>query len=1226
MSTKINGVVDFSDSVKQLPIKELALLNRRAYEKFLQKDVLVEKRKNTGLEKLLQNTFPVKNYNGDVMIEYINYELAQPRYSPDECRLMGISYAAAWRINFRLHIRGRTVEESVYFGDIPLILGSGYFVVNGVDRAIVSQLHRAPGIDFTEERIGDRKLHVFTIIPEVGSWIEVEVGKRDFLTVKIDQGAKFPFTTLLKAVDESISTNAKIVKMFYKTVNIKVDQESELENKVIVDDVKDPSSDKVLIEGLTSLSAEHIRKLKELKYKSVEIIESVSDPLILNTLKQDETKNADEALVYLYKRFRPGAPYSKEKSVTLIHEKFFDPTRYNLAPVGRFRINRKLGTSVAESQVVLTINDLIDAVKYLIDLRINKGEIDDIDDLSNRRIRLIDELLAEDLRKSFYKLKRGLEDRVEQELPEEITPKLLINSRIIMSGFEYFFQRGELSQVVDQTNPLAQLSHERRLSALGPGGLNRRRADFEVRDVHLSHYGRICPIETPEGANIGLIVSPTTCSSIDKYGFLITPYRKVVNGKLTDDIIWMRADEESDKIIASTDTEVDQNGKIKGSIILARHKKELVTTKTSEVHFIDITPFQMLSIAAGLIPFFQHDDANRALMGSNMQRQAVPILKPEKPLVGTGLERIIVESSSMVVKANRDGVVKYADAKTIVTEDEDGEADSYTLRKFEGLNDKSCMNQKPCVKEGDKVKKGQVIAYGPATVDNELALGRNLLVALMTWEGYNFEDAIVINERLVKDDLLTSIHIEEFEVETRETRIGKEEITRDIPNVPESLLSKLDEWGCVKVGTHVIPGDILVGKVVPIGRAELTPEEKLLHAIFGFSGQDVKNESLRVPPGIEGVVLDVKRFSRKLAWTPQEKIKIRKETGEIDKDYTKRMNDSIRKAIDKLNKIVGRKIIKEFNYGPKGSIKNVKQLKEKLNSYISEIKGKSQLDDAINVLKDLFERVEDLENAKEKLIGRLTRGVELPTGVLEKVKVFVSMRHHIMVGDKLSGRHGNKGVIAKILPEEDMPFLADGTSVDIILNPLGVPSRMNLGQLLETHLGYALQKLGLRCYIPPFTPDSIKIVEKYLAEAGLPLDGKVALFDGRTGESFREKVCVGYMYIMKLHHLVADKIHARATGPYSLITQQPLGGRARAGGQRVGEMEVWALESYGAAHTLQEMLTVKSDDVFGRNAMYESIIKNRNILEPSTPASFDVLVNELRGLCLSVKLEKSKQK
>lgn len=1221
-----NGIVDFSDHLRHVAVNTIHCANKVAYDNFLQRGEITGKRKNVGLESLLQETFPVKNFNGTVSVEYVGYELSQPRYTPDECRLMGITYAASWRVILRLIMNEKVIEESVYFGDIPLMLGNGYFIINGVDRVIVSQLHKAPGIDFTEERLGDRKFHTFTLFPERGSWIEVSVSKRDLLMVKIDQGSKIPLTTFLKVIDESISTNDKIIRTFYKTVTVKVSNESELENKFIVTGVTAPETSEVIIEPLTQLGPEHIKKLKDLKIKEVEVIESVSDPLIINTINEDETKTKDEALLYLYKRFRPGAPYSKDKAESHIYEKFFDPTRYNLSRVGRFRINRKLGTNLPESQTTLTVTDMIEAIKYLISLRANKGQIDDIDDLSNRRVRLIDELLAEELRKGLYKLQKGLEDRINQELPEEVTPKLLVNSRVVMSAFDYFFQRGELSQVIDQTNPLSQLSHEKRLSALGPGGLNRRRADFEVRDVHISHYGRICPIETPEGENIGLIVSPTVWARLDRFGFIVTPYRKVKEGKITDEITWMRADEEADKIIASSDVNIDDSGLIKGDYVMVRYKKELVMSRPKDVQYVDVSPYQMLSISAGLIPFFEHDDANRALMGSNMQRQAVPLLKPQIPLVGTGLEQVIAAASDMVVKADFDGTVKYADCKTIVVEDDSGESATYTLRKFEGLNDKSCMNQTPCVREGMKVKKGQIIAYGPSIIDGELALGTNLLVAFMPWDGYNFEDAIVISERLIKEDLLTSIHIEEFEVETRETRIGKEEITRDIPNVPESLLAKLDEWGCIRPGTKVTAGDILVGKVAPIGRTELTPEEKLLHAIFGFSGQDVKNESLRVPPGVEGVVIDVKRFSRKLAWTPQEKAKIRKETQAIEKEYTKNANCAIERAVDKLNKIVGRRIVKSFTYGNKGTVKNVAQLKQKLNSYLSAIKGKSQLNEAIEVLRDLYAKIEDYTNTQEKLLVRLTRGIELPTGVLEKAKVFLAMKRAIMVGDKLSGRHGNKGVISRILPEEDMPFIADGTPVDIILNPLGIPSRMNVGQLLETHLGYALQKLGLRCHIPPFTRNSKQIVEEYLSKAGISKDGKVTLYDGRTGEPFIEQATVGYMYIMKLHHLVADKIHARATGPYSLITQQPLGGRARAGGQRVGEMEVWALEAYGAAHTLQEMLTVKSDDVFGRNAIYESIIKGRNILEPNTPASFDVLVNELKGLCLSIKLEKTKQR
>jgi DNA-directed RNA polymerase subunit beta len=803
---------------------------------------------------------------------------------------------------------------------------------------------------------------------------------------------------------------------------------------------------------------------------------------------------------------------------------------------------------------------------------------------------------------------------------ETLSPKNLINSKTVSSAIEYFFGRSELSQVIDQTNPLSQLTHERRLSALGPGGLNRKRAGFEVRDVHISHYGRVCPIETPEGTNIGLISSLAIFASVDDYGFLTAPYFEVKNGKMSERVVFLRADEEVDKIMGPADMELEKGAKLPEGRVIARVNGEFQYVDTDKIQYLDVSPAQIVGVSAALIPFLEHDDANRALMGSNMQRQAVPLIRTEPPIVATGMERWVAENSDMLVRAQEAGTVKRATATEIIVGDK-----IYRLRKYYGLNERTCLNQRPVIREGDKVAKGQVIADGPSMKVGELALGRNVTVAFMPWDGYNFEDAIIVSERLVREDYYTSIHIEEFEVEIRETKLGKEEFTRDIPNVSEKMLKNLGEDGVIRPGTRVKPGDILVGKVAPKSKSELTPEEKLLHAIFGRAGEDVKNESLEVPSGVDGIVIDTRKFSRKTNLSPTEKKKIREETKEIERTLYKQMNDLIERANEELKEILGRPPVKGFEYGPRGSVKDLRALKEKYDLAGVEIKGKRQQEESTEVLRALFSQVEQLENEKDKRINQLTRGEELPTGVLEMVKVYVATRRNLSVGDKMAGRHGNKGVIARILPEEDMPFLEDGTPVDIVLNPLGVPSRMNVGQILETHLGWACQRLGLRAICPPFDGPKESQIEDLLEKSGLPRDGKVQLYDGRTGQPFDEKVTVGVIYIMKLHHLVDDKIHARATGPYSLITQQPLGGKARAGGQRFGEMEVWALEAYGAANVLQELLTVKSDDVDGRTKIYESMVRGENVLEPGTPVSFEVLTNEIKGLGLSLKLEKGRE-
>jgi DNA-directed RNA polymerase subunit beta len=1214
--------IQFGRFKETFPIPSLTDLQVKAYVKFLQAGIASDRRDNLGLEAILRETFPIKNYDGSLSLEYVSYEIGQPRYSADECRMLRLTYGAPLKVRLRLVKPQNPIEEEVYLGEIPLMIGGGAFIVNGAERVIVNQLHRSPGIDFMEERLGDRKMHSCWIVPERGSWIEIAVTKKDGVSIRIDQGGKIPATTFLRACSPEFSTNEDILRAFHETLEIKISsaREEELIGKVVVKDVSDPRKNEKLIQSGQRFPKGMLATLQDAGVKSIDIIAHMDDSLILNTIEEDETHSHEEALLRIYSRLRPGTPQTTDKAKQLFYERFFDPQRYRLGRVGRFRLNRKFSMSIPESEMTVQKEDVVHSIKYIMKMRKGEGVPDDIDHLGNRRVRTIDELAGEEIRKGFLRLKRSIVERLNMQAQETLSPKNLINSKTVSSAIEYFFGRSELSQVIDQTNPLSQLTHERRLSALGPGGLNRKRAGFEVRDVHISHYGRVCPIETPEGTNIGLISSLAIFASVDDYGFLTAPYFEVKNGKMSERVVFLRADEEVDKIMGPADMELEKGAKLPEGRVIARVNGEFQYVDTDKIQYLDVSPAQIVGVSAALIPFLEHDDANRALMGSNMQRQAVPLIRTEPPIVATGMERWVAENSDMLVRAQEAGTVKRATATEIIVGDK-----IYRLRKYYGLNERTCLNQRPVIREGDKVAKGQVIADGPSMKVGELALGRNVTVAFMPWDGYNFEDAIIVSERLVREDYYTSIHIEEFEVEIRETKLGKEEFTRDIPNVSEKMLKNLGEDGVIRPGTRVKPGDILVGKVAPKSKSELTPEEKLLHAIFGRAGEDVKNESLEVPSGVDGIVIDTRKFSRKTNLSPTEKKKIREETKEIERTLYKQMNDLIERANEELKEILGRPPVKGFEYGPRGSVKDLRALKEKYDLAGVEIKGKRQQEESTEVLRALFSQVEQLENEKDKRINQLTRGEELPTGVLEMVKVYVATRRNLSVGDKMAGRHGNKGVIARILPEEDMPFLEDGTPVDIVLNPLGVPSRMNVGQILETHLGWACQRLGLRAICPPFDGPKESQIEDLLEKSGLPRDGKVQLYDGRTGQPFDEKVTVGVIYIMKLHHLVDDKIHARATGPYSLITQQPLGGKARAGGQRFGEMEVWALEAYGAANVLQELLTVKSDDVDGRTKIYESMVRGENVLEPGTPVSFEVLTNEIKGLGLSLKLEKGRE-
>ena len=1003
-----------------------------------------------------------------------------------------------------------------------------------------------------------------------------------------------------------------------------------------------------------------IEMIQASELKTIRVIRDATDPLILNTLAEErldflaEVTEHEAALLKIYGRLRPGNPPQVDKARQLFEEKFFEDSRYRLGRVGRFRINRKFEDddyySVCDESVQhIRAEDFLAVIRYVMDLRAKRGRahIDDIDHLGNRRLRTLDELATEEMRKGFLKLRRTVQERMSVKDPDELSKIAdLVNSKSISSAIDFFFGRSELSQVVDQTNPLSMLVHERRLSALGPGGLNRKRAGFEVRDVHISHYGRICPIETPEGTNIGLIASLGIYSEIDDYGFLQTPYREVRNGKVTGEYVSLRADEELKRVLATSDS-LDGKGRLTDGNVLARIDGELARVAAKEVEFVDISPKQIVGVSASLIPFLEHDDANRALMGSNMQRQAVPLIKVDPPCVATGMERVVGEYSGMVVKARNAGTVTYADSEQIIINN----SDEYKLRNFVGLNERTCQNQKPIVRAGDKVASGQTIADGASTLQGELAIGKNALVAFNTFDGYNFEDAIVINERLVKDDVFTSIHIESFDVEIRETKLGKEEFTADIPNVSEKMLRNLDDRGVIRIGARVRPGDILVGKVSPKSKSELSPEEKLLHAIFGRAGEDVKNDSLEVPAGTEGIVIGAKRFSKRMHLSDEQKKALKDDMVRYEAEMNQRGIDLFREMIERVNELTGTEMVDPSTRQKVGASDIAEVILEQIENFSDKwIKGsKEAREEALVVKGQFWPRIMALNEEKDRRLAHMKRGDELPSGVLEMVKAYLATKRQLSVGDKMAGRHGNKGVIARIVPEEDMPFLEDGTGVDVLLNPLGVPSRMNVGQILEVHLGWAARVLGFQAVTPVFdgategeifeaideantmVADHIKAHEeggsgdpgdprKLLAH--MPQTGKIQLYDGRTGEPFHQRTTVGFMYLLKLHHLVDDKIHARATGPYSLITQQPLGGKARTGGQRFGEMEVWGLEAYGAAYILQELLTVKSDDVEGRTKIYDSMVKGTNTLEAGMPVVFDVLCHEIKGLGMNITLEK----
>nr|HPI90269.1 DNA-directed RNA polymerase subunit beta [Spirochaetota bacterium] len=1139
-------VINFGKIKSSINLPNLIEIQLKSYEWFLQSDT--SKRKNQGLQAVFEEIFPIESPHEDVVLEFKEYEIGDPKYSEYECKERDVTYAAPLKATIRL-IRKDSMEvreQSVYMGDIPLMTRRGTFIINGAERVVVNQLHRSPGIFFFFEE--DERIYNARVIPDRGSWLEFEMDTKGYIIARIDRKKKFPVTLLVKAL--GYESDEEIVKLFYDTKKVKLESEDDyrlLNGKRVAKDAISKSTGEVVIEVGERINIDIIDRIRDEGIKEVEIIDfpnnkedsylsatlEMEKEFIKKNLKVDESegyKSSDLSLLAIHAIMRPGEPTNIENARNELDRLFFNPRTYSLGDVGRYKINEKFGLK-GLSELTLTKEDIIYTVKYILYLiaeadgyeteykdesgkkakRFVPTIVDDIDHLGNRRVRSVGELIMNQIKVGFQRMERVIKERMTIQDLDVITPQALISIKPISAVINEFFGSSQLSQFMDQTNPLAELTHKRRLNALGPGGLSRERAGFEVRDVHPSHYGRMCPIETPEGPNIGLIVSLSTFGRINDYGFLETPYRKVEKGKVTDTVEYLTANIEDSYFIAQANAELSDDGSFVKSMIPTRNRGNFPYKKPKEVQYMDVSPTQIFSVSTCLIPFLEHDDANRALMGSNMQRQAVPLLTEEAPLIGTGMEPAAAYDSGVLVIADRAGEVTYADAKVVKVKNTAGEIDEYQLQKYKRTNQGTCFNQRPVVVEGQKIKVGDVIADGPATDNGRLALGKNILVAFMPWMGYNFEDAILISERLVEEDSYTSIHIEQFEVEARETKLGRETITRDIPNLSEKAFRDLDAEGVVRVGAYVQPDDILVGKVTPKGEQDLTPEYKLLHSIFGEKAREVRDTSLRVPNGVEGIVVDVKRFSR--------------------------------------------------------------------------------------------------EN-----------GDELSPGVEDLVKVYIADKRKISVGDKMAGRHGNKGVISRIAPPYDMPYLPDGTPVDIVLNPLSVPSRMNLGQLLETELGWAAEKLDVMVETPIFDGAEEEDIIDYLKKSGLPETSKSVLYDGRTGVPFEQEVMVGKIYMMKLAHMVDDKIHARSTGPYSLVTQQPLGGKAQFGGQRLGEMEVWALEAYGAAYTLQELLTVKSDDMLGRARIYEAIVKGINTTSPGIPESFNVLIQELRGLALDVRI------
>ncbi|PWC73552.1 DNA-directed RNA polymerase subunit beta [Azospirillum sp. TSH100] len=1372
--------------VTQMP--NLIEVQRSSYDHFLQMDVAPEKRANLGLQEVFKSVFPIKDFSDRAVLDFVKYELEQPKYDVEECQQRGMTFAAPLKVTLRLSVFDveedtglRSIrdikEQDVYMGDMPLMTANGTFVINGTERVIVSQMHRSPGVFFDHDKgkthASGKYLFAARVIPYRGSWLDFEFDAKDLVYVRIDRRRKLPATTLLFALDgaetEALRAERKanrkdllpyeaqgmskeeILNYFYDTITYtrsaggwKTPFSAErMKGVKLISDLVDAATGAVVAEAGAKMTPRAIKKLVEAglteqqvsteeltgRYLAVDIINertgevlfeagdelSASDldklektgvdelpvlaidhlnvgAYIRNTMNADRNASREDALIDIYRVMRPGEPPTLESAEALFSGLFFDSERYDLSAVGRVKMNARLNFQTDDQMRVLRKEDILEILKVLVNLKDGRGEIDDIDHLGNRRVRSVGELMENQYRVGLLRMERAIRERMSSVEIDTVMPHDLINAKPAAAAVREFFGSSQLSQFMDQTNPLSEITHKRRLSALGPGGLTRERAGFEVRDVHPTHYGRICPIETPEGPNIGLINSLATYARVNQYGFIESPYRKVIDGKVTNEVVYLSAMEEGRYVVAQANAELNADNSFAADLVSCRQGGEYLMFRPEAIDLIDVSPKQLVSVAAALIPFLENDDANRALMGSNMQRQAVPLVKADAPLVGTGMEATVARDSGVTIVAKRSGVVDQVDATRIVvraTDSSDSTApgvDIYNLLKFQRSNQNTCITQRPLVKVGDRVNAGDIVADGPSTDLGELALGRNVLVAFMPWNGYNFEDSILINERIVKDDVFTSIHIEEFEVMARDTKLGQEEITRDIPNVGEEALKNLDEAGIVYIGAEVRPGDILVGKVTPKGESPMTPEEKLLRAIFGEKASDVRDTSLRLPPGVVGTIVEVRVFSRRGVDKDERALAIeRAEIEKLAKDRDDERGILERSFYTRLKEVL---LGQTAQSGPKG-MKGGTVLTDEVLAGLSKglwrqiaIADEQVMETVENLAKVFDDSIKALQDRFENKVDKLQRGDELPPGVMKMVKVFVAVKRKLQPGDKMAGRHGNKGVVSRIIPQEDMPYLEDGTPVDLVLNPLGVPSRMNVGQILETHLGWAASGLGkqigravdqyrlairqkaegapqlealrstlksaygevtynediadmtdgellelggnLRKGVPFATPVFDGAREEdicvHLERAGFDRSGQSTLIDGRTGETFDRKVTVGYIYMLKLHHLVDDKIHARSIGPYSLVTQQPLGGKAQFGGQRFGEMEVWALEAYGAAYTLQEMLTVKSDDVSGRTKVYEAIVRGDDNFEAGIPESFNVLVKELRSLGLNVEL------
>ena len=1240
--------INFGQLADVVELPDLIEIQTRSYREFLQMDAAPNKRRAVGLQAVFKEVFPIESYDGNCTLDFVKYEITPPKQSAFESLKEGESHTAALHVTFRLKNQAEVREETVFMGEVPLITEQGTFIINGAERVIVSQLHRSPGICFEQSvHANGTLLHSFRIIPDRGSWVEVQFDTSDLLNIYLDRKKrrrKFLATTFLRAL--GYGTDDELLGLFYAfgRLDVAKARTDALDHLVVKADVVDADSQSILVKRFEPVTKDLLKQLQAAGIAALDVVDVAWDEgLLLKSVRKDTAASADDALKDIYHKLRPGDPPTTSNARQLLKRIFFDPRRYDLGRVGRYKIQQKLGLDPKNDSRVLEKEDFVAAVKYLIGLRKGEGTIDDIDHLGSRRIRTVGELVENQCRVGLARTERLVRERmtVFDQQAEKLTPQKLINPKALAAVIRDFFGRSQLSQFMDQTNPLAELTHKRRLSALGPGGLSRERAGFEVRDVHSSHYGRICPIETPEGPNIGLISSLSMYARVNEFGFIETPYRRVVNGKVSEHVDYLTADQEENYVIAQANAPLNADGSFAKDTVAGRYRGEFLEVEASRCNYMDVSPKQVVSVAAGLIPFLEHDDANRALMGANMQRQAVPLLRTESPYVATGVEGRVARDSRVMVIASEAGKVAYVSANRIVVS-RDGalptkktpaeEYQDYELRKFTRSNAGTCINQRPIVRKGQKIKKGDVLADGPLTDGGELALGRNVLAAFMPWCGYNFEDAILINERLVADDVFTSVHVEEFECGARDTKLGPEEITRDIPNVGEEALKNLGMDGVVRIGAEVKPGDILVGKITPKSETELAPEEKLLRAIFGEKAAEVRDTSLTVPSGTYGIVMDVKTTSRDLPQrTKMSANERRKQQKQMLEEFDRREAEITENLTDALSNILlGEKIPLDVVNGETGEIiipanrKITKTLLRKLAAAYDVIAiDPSPIQQKIsNIIGEYSTKFAQLKDDRENMSLRLESGEEAETGIIKQVKVYIASKKKLSVGDKMSGRHGNKGVVARILPEEDMPFMPDGTPVDIVLNPLGVPSRMNVGQVLETHLGIACRILGLHAATPVFDGCPEFKIWELMKKANLPDDGKTVLYDGRTGEPFDQRVVVGVIYMLKLHHLVSDKIHARAVGPYSLVTQQPLGGKAQYGGQRFGEMEVWAMEAYGAAYALQELLTVKSDDVAGRTRIYESIVKGANSLEAGVPESFNVLMKEIQSLALDIRVQR----